>query len=417
MVGSKLALSRPPGGSLAAAAQVLVLTALLAVPSYADAAKYAGHHHPALLAAVGTVVLAAAVTAGLRLLGIPRFRSAAGSWPVTAVLLAGITVVSFVLYHREQARIARGLGGTQAQALIAPGQALVHGHHLYSVHLQRGNPVSPGPLWLVTNVPFSFPHLFALLLPFWLAVSVVALRWALRRPAEVAVGLALLCCTSHFYVMLAEGQDLLVIGALMVAAVAVAHRVTASGRCPDGVAVALGIAVAVVANARLIYLPLPILVAWCMSRRTPPRPAVIVGAVGLAVAGGAHLVASIGVHPYPPAHLFGRADSREPAWNIALGGAATAAAVAAAWRRIGPGARTWLVWLAWCLSVPQAFIGLGELEGLHFHLASWEGSNYLFTGVPAVVAAVLATNRLIGRRDGPSDTGTDRPTTAAVSPA
>ncbi|MDQ6840246.1 MAG: hypothetical protein M3137_18410 [Actinomycetota bacterium] len=371
---------RPP--TAAAVGQVAVVTAALAVPSFGDVAKYGPH--PVVMAGAVTLAIAGVTTAAFTLLARPGFRRVADAWPASAVMLAAIAAASFVLYQGERSRIARGAGGTQAQALFAPDQALVHGHHLYSVVLMRGNPVSPGPLWLIVNVPFSFPHLFPLLLPFWLTVAVVVLRRSLGRRAEVAVGLGLLCCSPHLYVMLAEGQDLLVLGALMVALVALAHRL----RPGDGASVALGLSAAVIANSRVIYLLLPVLLGLFLARRDRRR-AWLVGAIGVAVAGGAHLVASVGTHPYPPAHLFGRATT-EPTANIAIGITVTAVIVVVALRRLSPDVRTWFTCLAWCVALPHAFIGLGELEALQFTFRSWEGANYLFVGAAAVLAAVLA---------------------------
>ncbi|MGI8750861.1 MAG: hypothetical protein ACR2MN_00795 [Acidimicrobiales bacterium] len=70
--------------------------------------------------------------------------------------------------------------------------------------------------------------------------------------------------------------------------------------------------------------------------------------------------------------------------------AVTAVVVVVMFQRRGAGVVDWLFWLAACMAVPHAFIGIGELEGRHFAYNGWEGANYLFVGAVLVVAAVLA---------------------------
>lgn len=133
--------------------------------------------------------------------------------------------------------------------------------------------------------------------------------------------------------------------------------------------VVLGLLAGVVATARFIYLPLPILVGVFVWQRNRGAAAVV-AVTGIALSLAAHLVAAVGLHVYPPAHLFARSQ-REPSLNIAVGAIVTVAVVAMMlWRR-RTGIVNWLGWTAACLAVPHAFIGLGELEGSHFHFGTW----------------------------------------------
>lgn len=364
--------------------QAAVLTVFVQVPSFADVYKYEpGHTYLApLLLAVTFAVFAGALIAFPLL---PRLTEPLCSAMVTTLVLALVTVAAEVLYHHELARLQAGGGSTAVQAMSGTVQALVHGRGLYSVHLPGGAPVSPGPGWLLLNSPFALAHASPLMDPVWIGVTAVVLRRSYGRGFEVNLGLAMLCCSPAFFRLLGEANDILAIGCAMVLLVVWADRWLGS----DVRAVGLGLAVGVVSTARIIYVPVALLLALLIATRDLRR-AVIVGAVGMVAALALFAVFAIGVHPYPPFHLFGRANERQPTVMLALGFVVTALMGVGTLLFVQPDATSWFTWFAATFSTAHLLIGLGELAGRRYAFAGWEGANYVMAGAIPVLAAVMA---------------------------
>jgi hypothetical protein len=364
--------------------QAAVITLFVQLPSFADVYKYEPRR--TYLAPALVLVTFAAVAAALYgFPRLPRARRILGHPGVTVLLLAGIAVAAEILYHHELARIGRGLGSTAAPAMMDPVRALWHGHGLYSVHLLGGAPVSPGPGWLLLNSPFTFAHLYPLMDPAWLALTAVVLRVAYRRGFAVNLGLAILCSSATFYRLLGEGHDIIAVSCAVVLVVVCAERWLASPWAAAG----LGAIVGVVSTARVVYLPLALLVALLVWTRNP-RWAVILGGVGVGTALVLFLAFSVGVHPYPPMHLFGRADQRQPVALITIGAALVVLLCLGAIRYLKPGAISWFGWFAAIFATAHLFIGLGELVSGGYAFATWEGANYVFAVALPVIVAVLA---------------------------
>ncbi len=357
-------------------------------PTSAELYKYVPNHRPPLLSIL--VIVITFVATMLLFTSLERneaWRRFAASRGVTVALLGGLTALSPIAYHLWAHHLPKGTSASAVTlAMTLPVHALLHGHHLYDIALPASVPASPGPGWILLNAPFTLIRASWLLIPFWVTAAAVTVRIAFRRGLEVNVALVLLASSPHFVRMLAENQDLLIVPCAMIVAVVVAIRWV---RSMPATAV-LGLFAGVVATSRLIYIAFPAvlgLIAWRRSRRL----AVTVTIIGIGTAAACHLVASIGIHPYPPAHLFGRASVKEPTLNIAIGAVVTTAVILGLiMRYVRHRDNTWLCWLAGSWAIAHSFIGIGELAGSHWSFKYWEGANYVFVGAVPVVAAVMA---------------------------
>jgi hypothetical protein len=367
--------------------QAAAVAVFVQAPTSAELYKYVPNHQPPLasvLAIVVTFLGALALFTSLeRFEGWRRF---AGSWTVTVILLAGVTAVSPVAYQLWAHHLPKGASASAVTlAMTLPVHALLHGHQMYDIALPASVPASPGPGWVILNAPFTLIHASWLLIPFWLSAVAMVTRIAYGRGMEVNVALVLLYVSPHFARMLAEDQDLLIVPCALMVLLMVASRWVRSMPA----AVVLGFFAGVVATSRILYTAFPLvlgLMAWRRSR----RQAVAVSAVGIGVAVVCNLVAAFGIHPYPPAHLFGRADIKEPTYNVVIGGAVTVSvAIGLIVRYLRRDDDTWLYWLAGAWAVAHGFIGFGELAGVHWVFRYWEGANYVFVGAVPLVAAVM----------------------------
>lgn len=356
-------------------------------PTSAELYKYVPNHQPPLLSILTIVVTF--IGALLLFTSLERYegwRRFAGSRTVTVILLAGVAAVSPVAYHLWAQHLPKGTSASAVTlAMTLPVRALLHGHQMYDIALPASVPASPGPGWILLNAPLTLIHASWLLIPFWLATTAVVIRVAYGRGVEVNVALVLLYVSPHFARMLAEDQDLLIVPCALIVLVVIANRWVRS--LPA--AVILGLFAGLVATSRILYVAFPVvlgLIAWRRSR----RQAVAVTVVGIGVAVVCNLVAAIGIHPYPPAHLFGRAGIKEPALNVAIGAAVTTAVVIGVIvRYVRRDDGSWLCWLAAAWAVAHGFIGFGELAGFHWAYRYWEGANYVFVGAVPLVAGVM----------------------------
>jgi hypothetical protein len=379
------------------AGQAALVTLFVALPSFADIYKY----EPRRTVLAPLEVVLTFFAAVVLLLYLHRWstgkRIVASGW-TTAALLAVVTVGSAVLFGHELARQNAGSGSTANQAMSDPIHALLRGDSLYHVHLSGGAPVSPGPGWILLNSPFTLAHAYWLMLPAWIVATTLVLRGVYRRPYEVNLGLVFLFGSLGFWRLVGEGHDVIAIGCAVVLLVVAADRLVHDDRW----AVLVGLMAGVIATARIIYLPLPLLIGVLVWARSQ-RQAVILAVTGVALALVFNLLFSIGVHPYPPLHLFGRASQRQPVANLALGVVVTVALLACAIRFRRRDITSWMVWFAACFAVPHFFIGLGELEGGRWVFATWEGANYILVGAVPVIAAIMAVQTKWDRRTTPSD--------------
>lgn len=363
------------------------MAVVVQAPTSAELYKYVPNHRPPLLSILTIVVtFIGALALFTSLERFEGWRRVAGSRAVTVILLTGVTAVSPVAYHLWAHHLPKGTSASAVTlAMTLPVHALLHGHQMYDIALPASVPASPGPGWILLNAPFTLIHAPWLLIPFWLAAAAVVIRIAYGHGTEVNVALVLLYVSPHFARMLAENQDLLIVPCALIVLVVIANRWARSMPA----AVILGFFAGVVATSRLIYIAFPVvlgLIAWRRSR----REAVAVTAVGIGVAAVFNLVAAIGIHPYPPAHLFGRADIKEPGLNIAIGAVVTTVVVIGLIiRYVRRDDGSWLCWLAGAWAVAHAFIGFGELAGVHWVFRYWEGANYVFVGAVPLVAGVM----------------------------
>ena len=80
---------------------------------------------------------------------------------------------------------------------------------------------------------------------------------------------------------------------------------------------------------------------------------------------------------YDPLHLFGRAENNMGHFVLLLGTIATAIIGLLALVKSKDNSNSKLQWFILCFSTPLLFISFGELYGVRFNIAIWEGSNYL----------------------------------------
>jgi len=82
-----------------------------------------------------------------------------------------ITLVNILVYPLADSLKYQARGSDQDDALIVGAKNLISGKNPYEAHTYfPGNPLSPGPGWLIMNLPFTTSGLYCLLTPFYISV-------------------------------------------------------------------------------------------------------------------------------------------------------------------------------------------------------------------------------------------------------
>lgn len=312
-------------------------------------------------------------------------------WP-TALLVVALSAVAAFVYPLADALKLRGMGSDADDAMVLGGQALMHGLNPYLFSTYFGNPLSPGPGWLVLAAPFAAAGVYALMLPLAVALAALLLRQGGQSWYAVSAWLGGIFACLLLWELAAVGNDLPLWGLLLVCAVVLLGR----PRLPYWGLPALVLLVGMLATARVAFFYLPVLVGFSLFAVWPRR------AVAVALGGSAVMAALHGAFwwwgggaVYPPLHLVGRAEgllAGPTLYGAGLFLLLVGIAMLYHWRWWAPP-----VQVACGLGAPLLVLALAELNQ-HGQFAAWEGATFLVPALPVVLYALCA--RLTADRRG-----------------
>jgi hypothetical protein len=348
---------------------------------------------PASLQPVVLVVLALAAGGCFLLLRSPAWlqrlsRVLDTPWPAL-VILGLCTAAVVIVYPRADALKLVGRGSDEDDALIAGAAALLHGSYPYAARTYLGNPISPGPGWILLVAPLVATHVYWLLSPIGLALAACSLRVMGQAWRPVNLFLILMGSSLAFWELLVVGSDLIAIGCILLALVGGLQYFK---RAIPVLAVVAGM----LATSRIAFFYVPVIFGL-MLWRTDRRDAVVMLLVGSAICFGLH-----GwfwhLHPedYTPLHLVAKgrgllSGARMVGALLACAGAGLVILRMATAREDD---RLMMLWLS--LGVPALCLALADLAvNARWSAAAWGGASYLVTPLPLLVAwvALQATGR------------------------
>ena len=134
------------------------------------------------------------------------------SYYITIFFIALLIGVNYYLYPRVDARKYIGRGSTADDALIETAKSFLAQRGLYNVRLYDGAPVSPGPGWILLNLPFTTSGLYFLLTPFY--IGILSTLYIIFYRDKLGANLVLLSLTSSpiFWELMVTGHDLIALG-------------------------------------------------------------------------------------------------------------------------------------------------------------------------------------------------------------
>jgi hypothetical protein len=370
----------------------------LQIPSLRALFKYI----PASLLPVAVPVYLAGIWVFYALLlhhqGLRRFlcRSTKSALPLVVLLLLIITA-SAVLYPIGDARKQLGMGSNQDDALILAGRNLLSGHHPYYQGGQALQVISAGPGWILLTLPFTATGLYVLLIPAVVGAAAFVVNGNRRNFLRGSLFILLLMSSLAFWELLAAGSDIVPLGCVFViGAIAVYHSWKSSSQPPCTLAGGLkragaALLLAFASTGRIVFfffVPLLARFLWKRNKSSGWIFLILAGAVLLAL----HLIFYFwNTSWYMPTHIFGKSLKLAGPWFLSIGLIACAAALALAISKATEGLSSWLFYLWVVAAAAMAFAGLGDLLSCGFHLAQWEGANYMAMQMAMGVGFVALT--------------------------
>jgi hypothetical protein len=389
----------------------LLVAVFLGVCGLADLSPLAKLHPPSVVVealagvteggrAQALYWLLVAITLGMPVLAVGWVARRRGSpeggraLVVSVALVAAMFAVARVMEPRAAALHALGRGSDQQDCIVMPAHALVSGRWPYDRALiWSGNACSPGLGWIALATPFVLAAGYPSFLVAGAAALVLLPARRMERRTATAFLVLLLSCVTAWQSLATGADDLAIgIGLALVTALLDERRLT----------VVVGVALGLLATARLPFAFLPIALAALLYRAGEHKRAALLGAVGLGTLAVAHGVPlALNARSYVedgPFHVLGKAARIEAEG----GGAAIFVSCAIAWiafavwalRRKGAGAASPVArqfdlatLTLLCVAAP-ALADLAARLGTEEGLEGWQGGNWLLAALPSYAASL-----------------------------
>lgn len=304
------------------------------------------------------------------------------SWPIVSYLAIVLwAVVSYVIYPIADARKLIGKGSTADDAVIVSAQSFLQGNGMYAGVLYDGAPISPGPGWVLLNLPIASHALFWLITPLYALIALLVWRKANLPAAGVGISLLLLSGSLLFWDLLVTGHDIPAMGFMLVILTVMANQYLNCRQVRWQYFMALGLLCGFFATSRVVFFGMPILLGgfiWKWNKTA----GLVFALTGMLVTSGLHLAFLLTSDVYQPLHLFQRGESQMGVGLMVLGLLAAALIYGLAYWGLTRSVTSWLASLGFVIGVPLAFVAFGELRAGNWELSLWEGANYLFPAAP-----------------------------------
>ena len=296
-----------------------------------------------------------------------------------------VVSVNFFIYPVADGLKAQGRGSDQDDALIVTTGKLLAGKAPYEGRTYyKSNPISPGPGWIILNIPFSHKNLYFLLTPFYLLVLALLIK-KITGSYFFANLLVVLCMSSvGFWETMVVGSDLFAAGAVFVFCLYLFQRYLPG----PGIPAVLGIfLLGFAATSRIIFLYCcGIIAVFCWkSKGTRALFYPFISIIIAVLLHSAFYSWSRGV--YTPLHLLGKGSMLLPSAFKYIALICVGASLFLSLRNVKNELGSWLFYFWLCLIIPMFFVSMGDLIVLRkYNFGLWEGANYLLVALPVYLA-------------------------------
>lgn len=303
---------------------------------------------------------------------------------ILCVLLGLVAVVSFYGYPAADGLKVIMRGSDQDDALIDAGMRLIQGRNPYSSPTYLGNPISPGPGWIILLLPFTLTNCYFVVTPLvTLALALVARKIS---GGFLVPNLLLLFSMSSlgFWELTVVGSDLWAIGCsfqICLLMVFTGWFNVRNGWWRNIFSLAT---VAMVSSARVVFGFVAPLLGIFLWKRDPSSGKwfVLLSIAFLVLIHGLFYLWS--PSDYTPLHLFTKSSDLLSTWACCAI-LITSCIIVGCWtlRCVGNDVESWSFFLWLCLFTPLSVPAFSSLVNLSYRFSDWEGGTYIFLTVPS----------------------------------
>lgn len=304
----------------------------------------------------------------LYLPALAKLKISKSKWLLIA-MVAVFFLEALFLYPIADGRKAIHSGSDEDDAIIVAADQMRALHFPYAQKTYLGGPISPGPGWIMLNIPAIKVHLYALQGPLLLALLAWMLRRRSAREAFLFVAVLLFCPAIHL--LISNGSDLVALSAAFMLFGVSVYQQRSLFAC-IGWSVLLGF----VATARINLIAVPVAML-CMRKDWKTARAWMETAIAVMTAACLH--AAFYLHApseYAPFHLIAKGRMFLDAVPLLAVLLPLVLVVFVLWFKAETGAQM-VGGLAIFLFIAHLPAAMGVLRLQQYRFAIWDGFEYI----------------------------------------
>jgi hypothetical protein len=307
---------------------------------------------------------------------------------IFVILIILIILINFFVYPIADNLKYQGKGSDQDDALIVTGQNLIVGKNPFWAHTYFfTNPLSPGPGWIILNLPFAIKGLYFFLTPFYIILLCLLLR---RVTGSYFCGnIFLILCMSSlaFWETMVVGSDMLAIGILFILSIGAVFYSMDKAGVPLFLSMLL---LAFAATSRIVFIYIiPVMGVFFLRHSKFKHLIYLLAALAITVL--LHLVFYFwDPVAYTPLHLLAKGSKLLTPGLKLSAVLLTLAVLIFTYLKVKNNISSWLLFFCLSLTAPLLFVSIGDLINVrNYNFALWEGANYLLVLMPIYVVYVV----------------------------
>jgi hypothetical protein len=183
------------------------------------------------------------------------------------LVLLAFSVATIIVYPMADGLKVHGAGSDEDDALILAGEAITHFKNPYTQLTYLSGTIHPGAGWALLAAPFSATGLYSLFFPFTLMLTFGTLRIEGIDWKNINLFMLFLASSLFVWELAAVGSDWLPFSMLTLTVLLRLLKPSLSTKELAGLTIVLGL----LSTFRLVFVLLPVLVAFCVYVIHPSR--------------------------------------------------------------------------------------------------------------------------------------------------
>lgn len=307
------------------------------------------------------------------------------SFPYWFYSLLLLTISNYFIYPIIDARkIKVNSGSTGDDAIILAAKSFTNSGKIYDLYINNHTPISPGPAWIIMNIPFTLPHLYFLFSPFYLFLTLYLLK---KYYGNIISNLFFIFIFSSLVTveLFFNGHDILPLSlGFLICCIMIFEILKKNINLKYIIIISLFLGI--VSTSRIIFFFVPYLFYFLLKYFHKKNSIIFLLTSSLTFWGFNFYYYSINYF-YQPLHLINKAEKLISFPIIIIG---ILIFIFINYLIINKfqkkTIKNWLIIIISIFSIPLIPVSIGDLMNQNFNFRTWEGANYF---MPIIVLFAL----------------------------